>query len=72
MGRKPKPRLVAPQTLFYAQVVKVRNTAGHVVAVSRRVVFGGPRRLGKQLRQCQLGMTIQTAFKEATPRPKAA
>jgi IS1 family transposase len=64
VGRKPQPRLVAPPTLFYAQVVKVRNTAGHVVEVSRRVVFGGPRRFGKQLRLRQLGMTIQTACME--------
>jgi IS1 family transposase len=64
VGRKPKPRLVAPQALFYAQVVKVRNTAGQVVEVSRRVVFGGPRRFGKQLRLRQLGTTIQTAFME--------
>jgi IS1 family transposase/transposase-like protein len=62
VGRKPKPRLVAPQTLFYAQVVKVRNPAGQVVEVHRRVVFGGPRRFGKQLRLRQLGTTIQTAF----------
>jgi hypothetical protein len=62
VGRKPTPRLVAPPSLFYAQVVKGRNTAGQVVAVSRRVVFGGPRRLGKQLHLRQLGMTIQTAF----------
>ena len=62
VGRKPKPRLVAPQPLFYAQVVKVRNTTGQVVEVSRRVVFGGPRRLGKQWRLRQLGTTIQTAF----------
>jgi len=64
VGRKPKPRLVAPQTLFYAQVVKVRNMAGHIVEVSRRVIYGGPRRFGKQLRQRQLGTTIQTAFME--------
>jgi IS1 family transposase len=64
VGRQPKPRLVAPPALFYAQVVKVRNTAGHVVEVSRRVVFGGPRRFGKQLRLRQLGTTIQTAFME--------
>jgi len=43
VGRKPKPRLGAPHALFYAQVVKVRNQAGHGVEVSRRVVFGGPR-----------------------------
>jgi IS1 family transposase/transposase-like protein len=64
VGRKPKPRLVAPQNLFYAQVVKRRNTAGRVVDVRRRVVFGGPRRFGKQLRLRQLGETIQTAFME--------
>ena len=64
VGRKPKPRLVAPKHLFYAQVVKVRNPGGHVVEVSRRVVFGGPRRFVKQLRLRQLGTTIQTAFME--------
>ena len=64
VGRKPKPRLVAPKNLCYAQVVKVRDKAGHVVEVSRRVVFGGPRRFGKQLRLRQLGETIQTAFME--------
>jgi IS1 family transposase len=64
VGRKPKPRLVAPKALCYAQVVKVRNTAGQVVEVSRRVVFGGPRRFVKELRLRQLGETIQTAFME--------
>jgi len=64
VGRKPKPRLVAPKTLLYAQVVKVRNQAGQVVEVSRRVVYGGPRRFGKQLRLRQLGETIQTALME--------
>jgi transposase-like protein len=64
VGRKPKLRLVAPKDLFYAQVVKVRDKTGPVVEVSRRVVFGGPRRFGKQLRLRQLGETIQTAFME--------
>ena len=64
VGRKPTPELVAPQSLFYAQVVKVRNTAGQVVEVSRRVVFGGPRRFGTQLHLRQLGMMIQTACME--------
>src|SRR4029453_13345436 len=64
VGRKPKPRLVAPKDLFYAQVVKVRDKTGHVVEVSRRVVFGGPRRFSQQLRLRQLGETIQTAFME--------
>src|SRR5207237_8884890 len=64
VGRKPKPRLVAPKNVCDAQVVKVRDKAGHVVEVSRRVVFGGPRRFGKQWRLRQLGETIQTAFME--------
>ena len=64
VGRKPKPRLVAPTNLFYAQVVKVRNQAGQVVDVRRRVIVGGPRRCGKQLRLRQLGTMIQTAFME--------
>jgi hypothetical protein len=64
VGRKPKPRLVAPKALYYAQVVKRRNKAGRVVDVHRRVVFGGPRRFVKQLRLRQLGETIQTAFME--------
>jgi transposase-like protein len=64
VGRKPKLRLVAPKDLFYAQVVKVRDKTGQVVEVSRRVVCGGPRRFGKQLRLRQLGETIQTAFME--------
>jgi len=64
VGRKPKPRLVAPKHLLYAQVVKVRNQRGQVVEVNTRVVFGGPRRFMKQLRLRQLGTTIQTAFME--------
>jgi hypothetical protein len=64
VGRKPKPRLVAPKDLFYAQVVKVRGRAGRVVEVNTRVVFGGPRRFCQQLRLRQLGETIQTAFME--------
>jgi hypothetical protein len=64
VGRQPQPRLVAPKHLFYAPVVKGRNPVGQVVAVSRRVVCGGPRRFGKQWRLRQLGTTIQTAFME--------
>ncbi len=64
VGRKPKPRLVAPDNLFYAQVVKERDSAGAVINVSRRVVFGGPRRFLRKLFQQGLGNTIQTAFME--------
>jgi hypothetical protein len=64
VGRKPKPRLVAPKALYYAQVVKVRNQAGQVGEVSRRVVFGGPRRFVKQVRLREGGETLQTALME--------
>ena len=64
VGRHPKPRLVAPDSLFYAQVVKVRDSTGQVVDVSRRVLFGGPRRFFKELARRGLGTTIQTAFME--------
>jgi hypothetical protein len=45
-------------------VVKVRNKTGQIMEVSRRVVYGGPRRFGKQLHLRQLGETIQPAFME--------
>jgi hypothetical protein len=64
VGRKPKPRLVAPKGLFYAQVVKTRNAAGRVIGVCTRVVFGGPRRFLKEMRLRHLGTTIHTAFME--------
>lgn len=64
VGRVPKPRLVAPPTLLYAQVIKVRDQAGRTVAVRRKVILGGPRRFFKQLRHKGLGTTIQTAFME--------
>jgi hypothetical protein len=69
VGRKPTPRLVAPKNLFYAQVVKVRAKAGHVVEGSRRVVCGGPRCVGQPWRLRQLGETIQTAFMERWDGP---
>jgi hypothetical protein len=64
VGRKPTPRWGAPKDLFYAPGVKVRDKTGHVVQVSPRVIFGGPRRFFTQLQTWQLGKTIQTAFME--------
>ncbi len=64
VGRHPKPRLVAPDNLFYAQVIKVRDPAGRIVDVTRKVIFGGPRRFFTALRNRGLGTTIQTAFME--------
>src|SRR5262245_38518119 len=64
VGRKPKPRLVAPHHLVGAQVVQVRTQAGQVGEGRRRVVCGGPRRLGPPWRQRALGPTLQTACRE--------
>ena len=69
VGRRPEPRLVAPHALCSAQAVKVRNKTGHVVEVSRWVVYGGLRRFSKQLRLRQRGETIQTAFMERWMAP---
>ena len=64
VGRFPHPRLVAPDDLFYAQVVKVRDQAGHLLEVCPQVIFGGVRRFFKELARRGLGTTIQTAFME--------
>ena len=64
VGRHPKPRLIAPKDLFYAQVIKVRDTTGHLVEVTTKVIFGGPRLFFQQLLHQGLGTKIQTAFME--------
>lgn len=63
-GRHPKPRLLPPPDLFYAQVVKVRSAAGRIVEVTTRLVFGGPRRFFHQLARRRLGSRLQTAFQQ--------
>jgi hypothetical protein len=68
VGRKPTPRRGAPTNLCSAQVVQGRDTAGHVVAVKRRVVYGGPR-VGKQWRLRQRGAPRQTACMERWSGP---
>ena len=55
VGRKPKPRLVAPKHLFYAQVVKVRNT-------------GGPCRGGQQARGLRWSAPFWQAVASAAAR----
>lgn len=63
-GRHPKPRLVPPQDLFYAQVVKVRDGTGKLLQVVSRVVYGGPRRFVIEMASRGLRPSIQTAFME--------
>jgi hypothetical protein len=63
-GRYPKPRLVPPPNLFYAQVVKVHNGAGKLLRVVSRVVYGGPRRFVLEMAGRGLRPSIQTACME--------
>ena len=63
-GRHPKPRLGPPRELFYGQVVKVRDGAGKLLRVVRRVVSGGPRRFVREMASRGLRPSLQTAFME--------
>ncbi len=62
-GRPPKPRLRAPDDLCYVQVVKEYERY-HVAKVSRRVVFGDPKRIEQLLRQSPSSKTINTSYVE--------
>jgi IS1 family transposase len=62
-GRFPKPRLVAPPGLLYAQVVKVREK-GRVIDVSSKVVFGDPDGVAEILAESLVSNTVNTSFVE--------
>lgn len=62
-GPRPKPRLVPPPDLLYAQVVKHRRQ-GRVVKVNPKVVFGTPEALEAYLKQSPASRRINTAFVE--------
>jgi IS1 family transposase/transposase-like protein len=62
-GRYPKPLLMAPPGLMYAQVVRVR-AHGRVVEVDSKVVFGDPKAIAEQLTSLPTSKTINTSFVE--------
>lgn len=62
-GRFPKPLLMAPPDLLYAQVVKVREH-GRVTEVGSRVVFGDPETMADKLASLPTSETINTSFVE--------
>ncbi len=62
-GRFPKPRLVPPPGLLYAQVVKVRRK-GRLVEVRPKVVFGDPDIILQSLATSPVSQTINTSFVE--------
>jgi IS1 family transposase/transposase-like protein len=62
-GRHPKPLLLAPPDLLYAQVVKLR-AHGRVVEVDSKVVFGDPEAITQKLATLPTSETINTSFIE--------
>jgi IS1 family transposase len=62
-GRKPKPKLLPPSDLLYAQVVKQRQ-GGRVVAVTKKVIFGCPAAVQARLAASTVSKTINTSFVE--------
>ena len=62
-GPHPKPRLMAPPNLLYAQVVKQREK-GRVVAVETKIVFGTQQAIAAQLTDSLVSQTINTSFVE--------
>jgi IS1 family transposase len=62
-GRKPKPKLLPPSNLLYAQVVK-RRQRGRVVEVTRKVIFGDETAIQTCLTVSTTSRTINTSFVE--------
>jgi hypothetical protein len=62
-GRKPKPELLPPSTLQYAQVVKHRRR-GRVVAVTTQVIWGEEAAIQARLEASAGSQTINTSFVE--------
>jgi len=62
-GRPPNPKLVPPDDLLYAQVVK-QYKKHRVVKVARRVVFGEPERVADILRESTVSEKINTSYVE--------
>lgn len=62
-GRKPKPKLLPPANLLYAQVVKQRQK-GRVVEVTQKVIFGNEAAIQARLAASTTSQTINTSFVE--------
>lgn len=62
-GRFPHPRLVPPEELRYAQVVKLRE-AGRVVEVKTKIIFGQPEDIAAQLAHSPVSNALNTSFVE--------
>ena len=62
-GRYPKPLLMPPPELLYAQVVKTR-AHGRIVQVDSKVVFGDLQAIAEKLTSSPTSATINTSFVE--------
>ena len=62
-GRFPKRKLLPPEGLIYAQVVKHRRR-GRVVKITQRVIFGTREALEEYLRRSPVNSRVNTAFVE--------
>lgn len=62
-GRPPKPKLIPPPELRYAQVVKKREK-GRVVSIETAVIFGDSEEVKKFLATSPVSKTINTSFVE--------
>jgi len=62
-GRYPKPLLMPPPGLLYAQVVKTRDH-GRIVQIDSKVVFGDPQAIAEKLTLLPTSATINTSYVE--------
>ncbi|EDN67498.1 conserved hypothetical protein [Beggiatoa sp. PS] len=63
-GRYPKPLLVEPSELVYAQVVKIRNSNGRLIEVKNKIIFGDENELASKLAESPVRSEINTSFIE--------
>jgi IS1 family transposase len=62
-GRPPHPKLIPPDDLLYAQVVK-KYKQNRLDSVDRKVVFGEPQKIQEILQQSVTSQKVNTSFVE--------
>ena len=62
-GRKPKPKLLPPSNLHYAQIVKHRSN-GRVIDVTTRIICGDEEAIQARLDLSPASQTINTSYVE--------
>jgi len=62
-GRPPNPKLVPPEGLLYAQVVK-QYKRNRLIGITRKVIFGDSEKLKDVLERSVASNTINTSFVE--------